>query len=276
MKYPIRFLSILLAFLLLASVVTLASCTEKMEVDGETTVSTADGTTEGGDNAEDPDLTTDGNDDSSEDANITSAEITTDGNAGEDPDVTTNEETSTEPDATTDEEIKAEPDATTGEEIPAEPLPDLGSGIGDLAYTKDLSFIDRSGYVNIESLRGKVVVLNFWGTWCPPCREELLNEFPSIYDAYGNDVIVLTVHSVYNYNESAVSSFLSEGNITDIPTFLFAVDSGDEAYYEQLGGTGYWPYTLVLDTNGVIAEKFVGAVLFQRDLKPVIDSALGS
>lgn len=284
MKRSTRISAILLSILMLLSV---ASCGSGSISSGQTSFGPGSSTsggdapevpngTTGGDRTPEDDATTNDEGASEPDAATTDdvtieLDGTTSGDGTSESNTEASSDVTTEISVTTDDDGTSEADVTTDGDIAPEPTPELGSDVGDLCHIRELSLIG-GGTVNIEELRGKVILLNFWGAWCPPCREELLHEFPSVYEAYGNDVIVLTVHSVYNYDTSAVSSFLSGGGVTSFPTFLFAVDSGNEAYYTQLGGTGYWPYTLILDENGVIAAKFFGAVTFDRHLKSILDA----
>ena len=279
MKRSTQILALFLSVLMLFSLLSLTSCNTGGESGGETTENGGESTTDN-ETTKEPDLTTDG--DASPDPEATTADdvtteadVTTNGDGTTEADVTTNSDGTTEADVTTSGDGTTEADITTGG-ASTEPTPELGNGIGDLCYSRELSLIFGSGTVNIEDLRGKVIILNFWGAWCPPCREELVNEFPAIPEAYGNDVVILTIHSVYRYDADSVDSLLTESGLKNNSSFLFAIDSGNEAYYTQLGGPGYWPYTLVIDKNGVIIQQFVGAVTYAEDLKPLLDAAVGN
>lgn len=149
-------------------------------------------------------------------------------------------------------------------------LPMVGNEIGDLCYDYEMPLYG-GGTVKISELRGKVIVLNFWGTWCTPCVHELRFEFPAIEETYGDRVAVVAVHTNDEYGKDVLDwieeSFPDSG-------FLFCRDGEDEAYCKMLGGGYSWPMTLILDENGIIVEKFPYAVTFAGDLKPVIDRAL--
>lgn len=154
-----------------------------------------------------------------------------------------------------------------------EPLPPLGNKIGTLCYSYDLSLAFEDGTINVTDTRGKITVLNFWGTWCGPCKHELMAEFPYIEETYGDAVQVIAVHSVYGFDESDARTWIEKNMPTD-SSIIYALDNDNENYYKMLGGGSTWPYTLILDENGVILAKFNYAITFEGDVKPVIDAAL--
>ena len=150
--------------------------------------------------------------------------------------------------------------------------PETGYEVGNLAYSLDVLLLLEDGTVNIEDYRGKAVVINFWGTWCGPCKSELPH-FNELADEYSDDVIFLLVHST-DENEDPVE-YVS----TNFPNskMIFARDSKLneqwDKYYKLLGGIGYYPRTLVLDAEGVITYTTNGA-LTKAALKTELDKAL--
>ena len=125
---------------------------------------------------------------------------------------------------------------------------------------------------------GKVTVINFWGTWCPPCVAEL-PEFDEVASEYGDQITMIAIHSVNGFAENAVSH-ISE-NFKD-SQIIFAKDinhgqgnaSFDECY-ETFGGKGYYPHTIVLTKDGVIVYSESGG-LYGEDLAILIDVALAN
>ena len=177
------------------------------------------------------------------------------------------------PSAETTEITETTESPETGDTSPAETdptLPPLGNKIGDLCYDYEMPLYG-GGTIKISDLRGKVVVLNFWGTWCTPCVHELRFEFPAIESTYGDRVAVVAVHTSDEYGKD-VLAWIGE-NFED-SSFLFCRDGEGEAYCKMLGGGYSWPMTLILDENGIIVESFPYAVTFEDDLKPVIDEVL--
>ncbi len=113
------------------------------------------------------------------------------------------------------------------------------------------SFKDEQGTaVNTQDLKGKVVFMNFWATWCPPCRKEM----PSIQTLYNkfkdNEDIIFLIVEIENDSEGT-KRFLADGNLT-LPIFY---PQGDIPK-EWLGGA--IPTTVILDKSGKIAAKQEG------------------
>ena len=131
--------------------------------------------------------------------------------------------------------------------------PPVGYQVGNLAPTMDIERLG-GGSVNSEDYRGKVVVINFWGTWCPYCLIEL-PDFSRVAAEYEN-VVVIAVHS--NTRRDTAADYVS----TNFPEsdIIFAYDTATEGYYSSLGGTSGYPRTLVLDAKGVITYARAGMI----------------
>jgi peroxiredoxin len=106
-------------------------------------------------------------------------------------------------------------------------------------------------YVKLSDYRGKVVFLNIWATWCPPCREEM----PSMEALYrklkGRNFEMLAV-SVDRDGEKVVRPFAKKYGLT-FPVLL----DPDNKTYRLYGLTGV-PETFILDQNGVVIHKIIG------------------
>ncbi len=154
---------------------------------------------------------------------------------------------------------------------------DRGNEVGDLCYGYALELMDENGLTG-ETLdptaTGKITVINFWGTWCTPCVAEL-PYFDRIAGDYSEDVTVIAVHS-YSGIESAppyIGQYYPDSLMrfaTDYPLDDVGLVGG---YYSSLGGRGTYPYTMVLDENGIVAEIFVDKVEYE-DLNAVITRLL--
>ena len=151
---------------------------------------------------------------------------------------------------------------------------DRGNQIGDLCYNTDLPIVTADG-VSAETLdptaTGTVTVINFWGTWCTPCVAEL-PYFEQIANEYGDKVTVIAVHSALSCETAPeyIAQYYPNSSL------IFSQDSGEGFngdYYVALGGRGTYPYTVVLDENGVITEIFVNS-LTHEDLKAAVDAAM--
>lgn len=129
--------------------------------------------------------------------------------------------------------------------------PSAGVKVGALA--PDMQLVDLNGKtVAFEQFRGKVVMLNFWATWCPPCRAEMpamqrLNE-----KMEGLDFVMLAVN-VEPDGEHTVPSFL-KGKAYTFPILL---DLGAKA--QNRYGVFRFPETFIIGKDGVILNHILGA-----------------
>lgn len=152
---------------------------------------------------------------------------------------------------------------TTGSDIKQ------GNQVGDLCYSYPLE-IYGSGSYTPELTRGKITILNFWGTWCTPCVAELINEFPLIAQEYGEQISIVAIHSYDEYGKD-VPAFITE-NFSNLPA-IYCRDATGDMFYRLLGGGQAWPGTVILDENGVIAAIIPRSTTYE-ELKQVIDDIL--
>jgi peroxiredoxin len=111
---------------------------------------------------------------------------------------------------------------------------------------------DSDRTVALNQFRGQVVVLNFWATWCPPCVEEMPSLVEMQHRMKGKGVTVLAVS--IDVDENAYRSFLKQHGVD----LLTVRDPGQKV--PVLYGTQMWPETYIIDRNGVMRRKFIGAV----------------
>jgi len=133
---------------------------------------------------------------------------------------------------------------TLGRELTplAKPLPAPDFSLDDM---------DEQSY-HFADYRGKVVLLNFWATWCPPCRREM----PSMQQLYqGLNSDVFTVIAV-NQMESPDHVFAYTGQLSVDPAFpiLFDSDSSVANAYKVKG----LPTTYLIDKKGMIRYRAIG------------------
>ena len=152
-----------------------------------------------------------------------------------------------------------------------------GNQVGELCYGEALQIITKDGILEETAdptQTGKVTVINFWGTWCTPCCAEL-PFFEQVAEEYGDDVSIFAIHS-YLLAEDTASAYIAANYAESPLNFLsdYAFDqTGSSGYYTTLGGRGTYPYTVVLDENGVITKIFVSSVTYDM-LKSAVEEAL--
>lgn len=106
--------------------------------------------------------------------------------------------------------------------------------------------------VNKDNWAGKVVLVNFWATWCPPCVEEMpsLVQMQSRLKDKGVTVLAVSV----DVDESAYKKFLKDHGVD-----LLAIRDPDQKA-NSLYGTFKFPETYVIDRDGKVRRKFIGAI----------------
>jgi len=122
---------------------------------------------------------------------------------------------------------------------------------GDRAPEFSLLSLDGKA-ISLSSYRGKVVMVHFWATWCPPCIEELPT-LERLYRAYfGKDLEILAV-SVDEGGAAAVGQFMQKNRFA-LPVLL----NPDRSVAMQYG-TLKFPETYLIDRDGIVRKKVIGA-----------------
>ena len=122
--------------------------------------------------------------------------------------------------------------------------------IGDLA--PDFQLEDTKGNkVSLSDLRGKIVLVNFWATWCPPCIEEMpsmerLNEVIA-----GDDFVMLAINTEEN-GRSVVPAFLEK------TPYTFPILYDDKGVVQKSYGVFKFPESFIIRKDGTVAEKIIG------------------
>lgn len=132
-------------------------------------------------------------------------------------------------------------------EKPKDNLP--GIAIGEKAPDFELKTL-TGDTVKLSDYRGKKVMLNFWATWCPPCKEEM-PDMEQLYQENGEEVVILAVNIDPQLN---VQKFVSEMGIT----FPVLLDEKDEVNTKYQVLT--IPTTYFIDKQGIIRNKYLSAM----------------
>jgi peroxiredoxin len=120
--------------------------------------------------------------------------------------------------------------------------------------------------VTLDQFRGKVVVLDFWATWCPPCRTEIPG-YIALQKKYGADGLVVIGVSVDTDGVGPVKKFIKDMGMNYI--VVMADDDIQNAY----GPIGGYPTTFIIDRDGHIRDKKLGrkpAAQFEKDVLAVL------
>ena len=134
-----------------------------------------------------------------------------------------------------------------GESAPSLVVPELSGRVFDLA-----------------AMRGRVVIVNFWATWCPPCRQEMpaLDAFYQRYHVRGVDMIGLSTDR--SHDQAEVPKVMQ--------AFSYPAAILSEAKVNGFGLPSVLPATFVIDGNGVVRGRFTpdGTPLTEKTLAAVV------
>jgi thiol-disulfide isomerase/thioredoxin len=116
----------------------------------------------------------------------------------------------------------------------------------------DFTVKDKDRSVTLSQLRGKVVVLNFWATWCPPCVDEV-PALVQLQEKMGDRVTVLAIS--LDEDGAAYEKFVRDYGMAPLVNVRDADKRSSELY-----GTYKYPETYVIDKDGILRRKFIGPV----------------
>jgi len=116
----------------------------------------------------------------------------------------------------------------------------------------DFTLQDSDQKVALNQFRGKVVVLNFWATWCPPCNEELPSLMSLQEHTRAKGIVVLGIS--IDVDADAYHRFVKQRSVN----FLTVRDP--EQKISDLYGTHGWPETYIIDRQGVVRRKVIGPI----------------
>lgn len=136
----------------------------------------------------------------------------------------------------------------------------------------DFNLYDQYGKEHkLSDYKGKTIFLNFWATWCPPCREEMpyIEELYKEYNKNNDDIVILGIASPNlgrEKDEEYITNFLKEEGYT----FPVAFDDGGSLVYQY--GINAFPSTFIIDKEGYITQYVPGA-MDKETMKQLIESS---
>ena len=123
------------------------------------------------------------------------------------------------------------------------------------------------GTLELSSLRGKAVLIDFWDTWCPPCRAAMPH-LEEISNTYADDLVIVGI-AFGRQGEAAVAKFIKDQGLT----FEFVM--ADQKIIIDYGGLQSIPTTFLVDRNGLVVKKCVGGQSkssYENAVKAVLES----
>jgi peroxiredoxin len=138
-------------------------------------------------------------------------------------------------------------------------------GQGSYPKAPDFRVTDLSGKsISLADYKGKVLFLNFWATWCPPCRAEI-PDFVEVYGQNKSRGLEIIGISLDTKDNEAIAAFVEKYKI-NYPVVLESRKATEKIIADYEPGQ-YVPTTIVIDKQGRIRDKYVGQMDKQTLLK---------
>jgi thiol-disulfide isomerase/thioredoxin len=142
-----------------------------------------------------------------------------------------------------------------------------GKGQGTQIEDMTFNYLQGNKQIKLSSLKGKVVLINFWATWCPPCRIEI----PSFIDIYSktdrNKFEIIGV-SIDNNGSEIVKQYIKEKSIN------YPITMANKEIISKFDEIVAVPTSFLLDKEGKVVKKYSGLYMqstFENDIKSIID-----
>lgn len=122
--------------------------------------------------------------------------------------------------------------------------------------------------LKLSDYRGKAVLLNFWATWCEPCKIEM-PWFVDLQKKYGPQGLQILGVAMDDASNKEISDFARKMGVN------YPIMIGKEAVGDQYGGLPYLPSTFYIDRDGKVVERVYG-LISRSEMETHIQKALGS
>lgn len=152
-------------------------------------------------------------------------------------------------------------------------LPQTGPKVGAFAPDFELQSLDGRT-VKLSDLRGKAVLVNFWATWCQPCKLEMpwFEDLQKQYGAQGLEVIGISTDDYVSSKDSVrdeVAKFAKDLGVT------YTILRGKESVADAFGGAQFLPTTFYIDRQGKIIAN-VSGIKGKDEIEETIKKALAT
>ncbi len=147
--------------------------------------------------------------------------------------------------------------------------PEMTKATDQTNTAADFTVIDANdNSITLSDYFGKPIIINFWATWCGPCKMEL-PAFDAAYQEYGDQITFLMVNLTDGYRDtiSGVKDFV-EQNAYSFPVYFDTQYEASTAYRASS-----IPLTIIIDSNGNVSQSHIGAMK-EETLKQYIELLL--
>ena len=121
-------------------------------------------------------------------------------------------------------------------------------------------FFDTGGKeLTLNDFKGRLTLVNFWATWCAPCRKEMPS-LEVLSNQIGGDTFQVVTIATMRSSEEAVEKFFNDNNIIDLPKFR-----DPKGYLARASGVAALPLTILLDRNGNEISRLIGDADWAQD-----------
>ena len=121
-------------------------------------------------------------------------------------------------------------------------------------------FFDTGGKeLTLNDFKGRLTLVNFWATWCAPCRKEMPS-LEVLSNQIGGDTFQVVTIATMRSSEEAVKKFFNDNNIIDLPKFR-----DPKGYLARASGVAALPLTILLDRNGNEISRLIGDADWAQD-----------
>jgi thiol-disulfide isomerase/thioredoxin len=122
-------------------------------------------------------------------------------------------------------------------------------------------FTDWDGNeISVQDYKGKIILIDFWETWCAPCRSAF-HVFEKVTEELGEDVVIIAASSRFQDSEEEIRAFIAENNFS----FHF-VDGGELARELEIEGI---PYKVFLNRDGTFIKSQTGYKGFEGEYESI-------